>query len=634
MSSKPRPCWPAIPSETSRASTIMPAQVASVGSPPLMAARSGSRSPTRSISMVIVVLSPPGSTMPSRPSRSSADRTARVLAPHASRARMCSAKAPCIARTPMRSAPSRLGGRPSFARPAAGSEQLFLGDGGNLEPVHRLPQPGGDLGEDLRLVEVGRRRHDRPGTLQGVLGLEDAGADEHAIDPQLHRQRGVGRRGDPAGGEVDDREAAQPLAFREQLDRGADQLGLVDQLGPVHPLQLANAGVDRARVPNGLDDVACAGFTLRPDHGRAFRDASQRLSEVATAAHERDLERVLVDVVFLVGRGEHLGLVDVVDPKRLEHLRLDEVANAALGHDRDRDRLHDRADQRRIRHPRHAALLSDVCGHAFQRHYRAGAGVLGNLGVLGSDHVHDHAALEHLGEPRLDLEGALHGAMPIPRTVTFRHEGNSTPRLLSSPRLTGRSGVGYSLSSTSVRLEAYSSSDRTPSRCRRVSISISSSTSRSGAIVRRARYASEAVPASSPRASNSLMKKSAFTAENGMPSLRTGLSLCSACRWRTTPYRWRSKVPSRWPRRTSPSRNLIATFRVGVSDARSGSRGSSTHFTAVSGIHAVSLLSRPPASSTSTRKSGSSKSRSRATPSRVSSSKNRTTTLATVSLLY
>src|SRR3979490_81780 len=153
----------------------MPAHVARAGKPLSMAARSGPRRPTRSISIVIVVLSPPGSTMPSRPLRSSAVRTTRVLAPQASRARMCSANAPCIARTPMRAAPSRLADRPGL--PASGSEQLVLGDGGNLEPVHRLPQPGGDLGEYVRLVEVGGRRNDRLGTLQGVLGLEDAGAD-------------------------------------------------------------------------------------------------------------------------------------------------------------------------------------------------------------------------------------------------------------------------------------------------------------------------------------------------------------------------------------------------------------------------------------------------------------------------
>jgi hypothetical protein len=46
------------------------------------------------MSMVIVVLSPPGRTMPSSPSRSLIDRTILVFAPDASRARMCSAKAP------------------------------------------------------------------------------------------------------------------------------------------------------------------------------------------------------------------------------------------------------------------------------------------------------------------------------------------------------------------------------------------------------------------------------------------------------------------------------------------------------------------------------------------------------------
>ena len=35
-----------------------------------------------------------------------------------------------------------------------------------------------------------------------------------------------------------------------------------------------------------------------------------------------------------------------------------------------------------------------------------GAGVLGDLGLLGRDHVHDDAALEHLGQPALDAEGA------------------------------------------------------------------------------------------------------------------------------------------------------------------------------------------------------------------------------------
>src|SRR5262249_47831833 len=163
-----RPSCPCIPSVMSRASTIIPAQVASVARPLEIASRNGSSRPTRSISIVIVVLSPPGSTIPSRPPRSSRVRTSRGPAPTASSALPCSANAPCIARPPMRGL--RL---PEGAElPASGSEQIFLRDRRDLEATHRLAQAGGDLRDDLRLVEVGRGRDDRPGTLQGVLGLE------------------------------------------------------------------------------------------------------------------------------------------------------------------------------------------------------------------------------------------------------------------------------------------------------------------------------------------------------------------------------------------------------------------------------------------------------------------------------
>ena len=81
-------------------------------------------------------------------------------------------------------------------------------------------------------------------------------------------------------------------------------------------------------MAHGLDDVAGAGLALRADHARALGDAPQRLAEVGRAAHERNGERPLVDVVRLVGRREHLALVDVVDAERFEDLRLGEVADA------------------------------------------------------------------------------------------------------------------------------------------------------------------------------------------------------------------------------------------------------------------------------------------------------------------
>ena len=128
------------------------------------------------------------------------------------------------------------------------------------------------------------------------------------------------------------------------------------------------------------------------------RSASPRSRQPQTNGHR---EIVLVDVVLLVGRGQHLGLVDVVDAQRLQDLRLHEVADAALGHHRDGHRLHDLLDHVGVGHAGHAAGRPDIGRHPLQRHDGAGPGVLGDLGVLRRHHVHDDPALQHLGEAGL-----------------------------------------------------------------------------------------------------------------------------------------------------------------------------------------------------------------------------------------
>ena len=70
---------------------------------------------------------------------------------------------------------------------------------------------------------------------------------------------------------------------------------------------------DLAHVADRLDHVAGAGLALGADHRRPLAEPAQRLAEVGRAADERNLEGELVDVIALVGRGQHLGLVDVVD---------------------------------------------------------------------------------------------------------------------------------------------------------------------------------------------------------------------------------------------------------------------------------------------------------------------------------
>ena len=286
---------------------------------------------------------------------------------------------------------------------------------GGRDPDHRVAEPRGDVGEDLRVLEVRRRLDDRLRAPLGIARLEDARADEDAVRAELHAERGVRGRRDPAGRERDDR---QPAVLGDPLDelvRGAELLRLGVELLVAQRLQPPDAAEDGAHVRDRVDDVAGPRLALRADHRRALGDPPQRLAEVGAAADERDVEPPLVDVVLEVGGREHLGLVDVVDLEGLEDLRLDEVPDPALGHHRDRHGLLDLADLLRVGHARDAALDADVGGHALERHHGDGARVLGDPRVLGVDDVHDHPALEHLGEAGLD-----------PHRAQLEHRGQST----------------------------------------------------------------------------------------------------------------------------------------------------------------------------------------------------------------
>ena len=55
---------------------------------------------------------------------------------------------------------------------------------------------------------------------------------------------------------------------------------------------------------------------------------------------------------------------------------------------------------------------ADVGRDALERHHRDRTCRLGDLRLLGVDHVHDHAALEHLGETALDPHRSVFGHGP------------------------------------------------------------------------------------------------------------------------------------------------------------------------------------------------------------------------------
>ncbi len=174
---------------------------------------------------------------------------------------------------------------------------------------------------------------------------------------------------------------------------------------------LADLREDGARVADCLDHIARACIALEPDHGRALGDAAERLAEVLCAAHERDAEGALVNVVRLVRRRQHLRLVDAVDVERLEDLGLVEVTDAALGHDRDGARAHHVKDHGGVGRARDAAVGLDVRWDALQRHDRHRARRLGDARLLTVDDVHDHASLLE------DSEGALSGRAAVADAV-------------------------------------------------------------------------------------------------------------------------------------------------------------------------------------------------------------------------
>ena len=77
------------------------------------------------------------------------------------------------------------------------------------------------------------------------------------------------------------------------------------------------------------------------------------------------------------------------------------MTDAGLRHHGDAHRSDDRIDHVGVGHTRHATLSADIGWYPLECHDRNGAGVLGDLRLLDVHHVHDDAALEHLGHATL-----------------------------------------------------------------------------------------------------------------------------------------------------------------------------------------------------------------------------------------
>src|SRR5258708_1318419 len=236
----------------------------------------------------MVVDSPPGMTSASTSSSCSGRRTSIASAPSRWKVSRCSRKSPWRPRTPARAKRSPTADGKPFAR----RERL------ERDPAHRLAEPLGHVGDELRVHEVRRGLDDRlraAELVRGVLGcLEDAAADEVAFGTELHHQRRVGGGRDATGAEQPARELPGLRDVANELERHAVLGGLLAERGLVEPGEVRDAAEDLTDVPDGLDDVAGARLALAADHRRALVDAPERLTEIARAADERHVELLLV----------------------------------------------------------------------------------------------------------------------------------------------------------------------------------------------------------------------------------------------------------------------------------------------------------------------------------------------------
>lgn len=292
-----------------------------------------------------------------------------------------------------------------------------------VDANHGLAEPGAALGEHLGIAEVSDSTDNGLGALGGIARLEDAAADKDTIAAELHHESGIGRSGNTASSKVDDRQTTQLGSLAQQLNVN---LKLAGELTETHnaalsksSLGLSNVAVDSLHVADSLDDVTSASLALGSDHGSTLGDTAQGLTEVSAAADKGDTEGALLDVALVVGGGQDLGFINVVDTQRLEDLALDKVADTGLGHDGDGDGLLDLLDHGRVGHARNAAVLANVGGDSLEGHDGAGSSFFGNAGLLGVGDVHDDAALEHLSKAGLEGEagGSCGGSRAVGRGV-------------------------------------------------------------------------------------------------------------------------------------------------------------------------------------------------------------------------
>ena len=192
--------------------------------------------------------------------------------------------------------------------------------------------------------------HDGGSTFLRIAALEDAAAHEYTFGTELHHQRCIGRSRHTTGCEVHHRQFAILVHILHQFVGSLQLLGSLEEFVFAHADQATDFALHQSHVTHGLHHVTSAWLTLRANHCGTFGDASQGLAQILRTAYEGHVEFRLVDVVDVVGRTEHLALVDVVNLDSLQDLCLGDMTDAALRHHGDAHSLLDATNHLRVAH--------------------------------------------------------------------------------------------------------------------------------------------------------------------------------------------------------------------------------------------------------------------------------------------
>jgi hypothetical protein len=150
----------------------------------------------------------------------------------------------------------------------------------------------------------------------------------------------------------------------------------------------------RAHMAHRLDNIARAGLALSAYHGCAFFDPAQRLAQIFCAADKGGRKLSFVDMMYIIGGGQNLALVDAVYAKLLQNLRLDKMPDSALRHYRYFYSLLDGFNDLGVAHSGNPAYGTNVRRDTLQRHYRNSTGGFGYFCLFGRGNIHYNAALQ------------------------------------------------------------------------------------------------------------------------------------------------------------------------------------------------------------------------------------------------